>query len=377
MLMKRLLSSIADYIRECDKLLFSLCIIATMFGCLAVLSAGSLRQFIVHFIGFILGIIMAIIISKIDCSFYKKIWPLIALVGLVPVFLTFYIGYAPNGTDDKAWLMLPGDISFQPAELLKIMFIITFSLHLTAVKENMNKLYHVALLCLHGGFPVILIHLQGDDGTAMVFLFIFVIMMFVAGLKMRYFIAGFGAVAVALPIAYLYILNDEQKDRIFSLFNLEADLLGTGWQQWRGRIAFANGGFFGKGLFNGDLVQSGGIPEGYNDFIIASIGEELGFVGSLAVLLLLMGICLKVLHVSHVAKSDEGTLICTGVFAMLLAQLIINVGMCISILPVIGVTLPFFSAGGTSLICLYCGVGLVLSVYMHRSSHTLYLHDNY
>ena len=95
------------------------------------------------------------------------------------------------------------------------------------------------------------------------------------------------------------------------------------------------------------------------------------------VLLLLLGICIKTLHVGHISKSETGSLICTGVFAMLMAQIIINVGMCVSLLPVIGVTLPFFSAGGTSLTCLYCGVGLVLSVYMNRHSRTLYLRDDY
>ena len=375
--MRRLLTVIADYIRECDKLLLSLCIVATLYGSLAVYSAGSTKQFFTHFISLILGVIIAIIISKFDYSIYKKIWPVAAIVGLVPVFLTFYIGFAPNGTDDKAWLMLPGNISFQPSEFLKIIFVITFSLHLNAVKENLNRISHIILLCLHGAFPVVLIHLQGDDGTAMVFLIMFIAMMFTAGLKIRYFVIAGSLVAVAVPVIYFYILNDDQKSRIMSLFNLEADLLGSGWQQWRGRVAFANGGLFGKGLFKGDLVQSGSIPEGYNDFIISSIGEELGFVGCMVAFLLLLGICLRILAVSHHARDLYGNCICVGVFSMLAAQIIINLGMCLSVLPVIGVTLPFFSAGGTSICCLFAGIGLVLSVYMNKTSRTLYLHDNY
>ena len=201
-------------------------------------------------------------------------------------------------------------------------------------------------------------------------------MMFIAGIKIRYFVTAFVGVLAAVPVAYFYVLNEDQRSRILSMFDLEGDLLGSGWQQWRGRIAFANGGVWGKGLFEGDLVQSGSIPEGYNDFIITSIAEELGFLGCLAVLGLLLGICLRVLFVCHRSRDKMGSYMCVGVFAMLLAQLIINVGMCISWLPVIGVTLPFFSAGGTSLLCLFCGVGLVLSVYMHRSSSTLYLHDD-
>lgn len=374
--MNRILSAIADYIRECDKVLFALCCFASLYGGVAVLSAGSTRQFIMQMVGFVSGIIVAIIISKFDYKIYKKLWPLAVLLGLTPVILTFFIGYAPNGTDDKAWLLLPGNISFQPSEFLKIIFIITFSLHLSAVRDKINKLYNVLLLCIHGAFPVVLIHLQGDDGTAMVFFIMFLAMMFIAGIKIRYFVTAFVGVLAAVPVAYFYVLNEDQRSRILSMFDLEGDLLGSGWQQWRGRIAFANGGFWGKGLFEGDLVQSGSIPEGYNDFIITSIAEELGFLGCLAVLGLLLGICLRVLFVCHRSRDKMGSYMCVGVFAMLLAQLIINVGMCISWLPVIGVTLPFFSAGGTSLLCLFCGVGLVLSVYMHRSSSTLYLHDD-
>lgn len=374
--MKRILSGIADYIRETDKILLSLCALASLYGCVAVLSAGSTRQFLVQFVSLLLGIFIAIVLSKIDYDFYKKIWPVAAVVGLIPVFLTFYIGYAPDGTDDKAWLMLPGNISFQPAEFLKIIFVLTFSLHLSAVKENLNKLRHVLLLCLHGAFPVLLIHFQGDDGTAMVFFIMFLCMLFAAGLKLRYFLAAFLAIAVVCPIAYLYVLNDDQKARILSIFNLESDLLGSGWQQWRGRVALANGGIFGKGLFSGDLVQSGSIPEGYNDFILTAIGEELGLFGVLAVFLLLIFICIRILRVSSLSRDSMGSYICVGIFSMLAAQLIINAGMCLSLLPVIGVTLPFFSAGGTSLCCLFCGIGLVLSVYMHKTSRTLYLHDN-
>lgn len=373
--MNRFFGGIADYIRECDKFLLMLCTGATLFGCVAVLSAGSARQFTVQLVSLFIGLILAVAISKIDYKVFAKIWPIAAIVGLIPVFLTFYIGYAPDGTDDKAWLLLPGNLSFQPSELLKIVFIITFSLHLGAVSEEINKIRNVLLLCLHGGAPVLLIHLQGDDGTAIVFFVIFICMTFAAGLKIRYFIAAAVTVAAACPIVYLYILNDDQKARILSLFGSEQDLLGSGWQQWRGRVAIANGGVFGKGLFKGDLVQSGSIPEGYNDFIFTSIGEELGLIGCLVVFLLLLAICVRTLKVGHLSRDNTGEYICVGIFAMLAAQIIINIGMCVSLLPVIGVTLPFFSAGGTSLCCLYGGIGLVLSVYMHRTSRTIYLHD--
>ena len=196
----------------------------------------------------------------------------------------------------------------------------------------------------------------------------------ISGLKLLYFIAAVIAAAAAAPTIYFLIMNDAQRERIVTVFNIESDLLGTGWQQWQGRIALAGGGLFGTGLFRGPSVQSGSIPKGYNDFIFTGIGEELGLVGCLTVILLISAICLRILRIGRNSGDPMGQTICTGICAMFFAQLVVNVGMCLSILPVIGVTLPFFSAGGTSLICLFLGIGLVMGVYMDRSRGAIYLH---
>ncbi len=377
--MSKIVSKIADYLRECDKLLLILCLAASSYGCVAVLSAthytGSLRQFLMQVIAMFIGVVAVVFISSFDYRNFSRYWPLVAAATVIPVILTFFIGYAPGETDDKAWLYI-GGVSFQPSELLKIGFAITFSLHLSRVGNDINKLKNVLLLCLHGAFPVVLIHMQGDDGTALVFFIMFLGMMFAAGLKLRYWLAAVVTAVAAVPVLFFAVMNDDQRNRIISMFDIEGDLLGAGWQQWRGRIALANGGIFGQGLFKGPLTQvKDAIPEGYNDFIFTCIGEELGLLGCLAVVILLFAICLRILRVGKGTKDKFGFYICVGVFAMLAAQIIINLGMCLSILPVIGVTLPFFSAGGTSLLCLYIGIGVVMSVHMHRSSLTLHLHD--
>lgn len=376
--MKRIFSLIADYIRETDKIMLALVFVTSSFGCVAVMSAtaymGNLRNFFTQAGAMLLGFAAAIVISNINYKTMQKYWYLAALLGLVPVLLTFFIGFAPDGTDDKAWLLLPGNITFQPAELLKICFAITFTAHLSAVKQNINKLRYLIPVLIHGAFPVALIHFQGDDGTALVFAGMFICMMFVAGLKLRWFVAAFSALVVAAPLAYFFVLNEDQKLRIMSIFNPEANLQGIGYQQWMGRIALANGGIFGQGLFSGELTQSQGVPEGRNDFIFVSIGEELGLVGCLAVLVLITAICLRCVRVSRLAGDDSGMILASGIFAMLLTQTVINVGMCTSVLPVIGITLPFFSAGGSSLLCLMMGIGVVVSVYKHRNSDTIYLH---
>lgn len=373
---------IADYIRECDKLLYILCIVTTLYGCVMVLSTTydyygqSFSNFITQLGALALGLIAIIVISNFDYKNFSRFWFLIALVGLVPVGLTFFIGFAPGVTDDKAWLMLPGNISFQPSELLKICFVLTFSYHCHVLGDRVKKFWHVVLLCIHGGIPVVLIHIQGDDGTALIFALMFVGMMFAAGVKARYFIIALSLAAVAIPFVYLFIMNEDQQARINALFfGAEADYLNTLYQQWRGRIGMANGGIFGQGLFRGTLTQSGGIPYAYNDFIFTAIGEELGLVGCLACLILLAAIGIRILRVGFRSETKLGLVICSGIFTMIISQTIINVGMCLWLLPVIGVALPFFSAGGTSLLCTYLGLAVVMSVHIHRDSGLMRLRE--
>lgn len=371
-------SKIADYIRECDKILFILVFFTTSFGCMAVMSAthytGSYSQFFTQVAAMLLGFFAAVVISLFNYSTFIKYWPFAAAVGVIPVILTFFIGYAPPGTDDKAWLII-GNISFQPSELLKIMFLITFAAHLEMVKDNINKLKYLLPACAHGFLPTILIHFQGDDGTALVFAAMALGMLCASGVKLRYFLIALGAAIVASPFAYFFVLNDDQRSRIIHIFSSATDIQNSGYQQYKGNVALANGGWFGQGFMNGSLTQTKGVPEGHNDFIFVSIGEEFGFFGCIAVILLLAAICVRILMLGKMCSRSAGSYICAGMFTMLLTHIIINIGMCLSVLPVIGITLPFFSAGGTSLLCLLCGVGLIMSVYINRLSRTSYLKD--
>lgn len=385
--LKHLLTKTADFIRESDKILLIICTFASLYGCAAVFSAthykATYRPVLIQFVCFAAGTVFALAISAVDYSKLLRRWYLAAAVGVVPVILTFFIGFAPEGTDDKAWLDL-GFTTFQPAELLKICFIITFSAHLSTVKPNLNKPKYLIPVCAHGMFPVLLIHMQGDDGTALVFAVIMLFMLLAAGLSPKYFIVLVPLLAVLAPIIYFFVMNEDQRERLAPLFMIfdfkrfagDSSAQWPTYQQWRGRTALANGGFAGQGFLNGDFTQSGIVPYGFNDFIFVSIGEELGFLGCAAVILVLGAICLRCLKVARLCRKDSGKLICVGVFAMIFTQTVINIGMCTSLLPVIGITLPFFSAGGTSLVCLYMGIGLVLSVYLHRNSRIIYLHDN-
>ncbi|MBC8570766.1 FtsW/RodA/SpoVE family cell cycle protein [Zongyangia hominis] len=368
--MKKIFGAVVDYLKSTDKLLLFFCMAASALGLLVLASFhnafyGTLRGMLVQTAATGLGLIAAIIISKIDYHFMAKMWKIHAPAAILLVLLVFFIGTGREGADDIAWIQLPFGMSFQPSELLKLSFILTFSYHLSLVRPHINSLRNVALLCVHGAIPALLIHFQGDDGTALIFIFIFVSMMFAAGLSWKYIAAAFGAVLIAAPLAWFYVMNNDQKLRILYLFHPDNPdyIKNIGWQQYLGRISIGSGQLTGKGLFADEYRK---IPEMHNDFIFAFIGEVLGFLGCIAVILIFTGICVRLLRISRYSKDDLGSFICVGVFAMIVFQCVLNIGMCLNVLPVIGVTLPFLSNGGTSVLITYMAIGMALSVRVHN-----------
>ncbi len=377
------MQNIADYIRETDKILLFLCVAASVYGSVLIYSATNMygngfEQVIVQLGALVLGLGVAIFISLFEYTNLTKLWPLYIVIAIALLFITYQFGFTPEGADNKAWLRIFG-VSIQVSELIKIIMILTFAKHVSSIKpEEINNVGNVILLTLHGmAAPALVMILQKDLGTVTVMTVIFLSMMYMAGVRLRYFLIGLGGVAVAAPFAWFYVLSEYQKERFAVIFDLEADAKGYGYQQLQSIKAIGSGGMFGQGYLNGAKTQSAnsGVPEAHNDFILTVAGEELGLIGCLAVLLILALIIIRVIYISTISKDVTGKIICAGAFGMLAAQLIINIGMVTALLPVIGVTLPFFSAGGSSLVCLYISVGLVLSVYKNRFMRTMYLRD--
>lgn len=361
-----------------DKWLIGFCILISALGIVSQYTlvksnlASTLnisnRIYLVQIGASAVGLTAALVISAIDYHILAKLWKLYIPASLFLVLLTFVIGVQVDETiDDKAWLKLPMGLTFQPSELLKICFILSFAYHLSKVKDQINRPTNVILLGIHGAIPILLIHFQGDDGTALIFAFIFVVMIFSAGLSWKYIIPAIGAAIVALPLVWQYLLSDDQRNRFLSiLFTEFADPLGGDYQQSRSVISIGLGQLLGKGLFGNDYLY---VPKIHNDFIFAFIGQALGFVGTMILIALLSGICLRSLTCAREAYDPLGAYICYGFFAMFFFQCFINIGMCIRVFPVIGITLPFLSAGGSSIAITYLGIGLVLSVYMHRNKN--------
>ena len=311
------------------------------------------------------GVLLALVISFIDYHFITRMFPFIGAVCILLMLSLFIWGKGPDERPDaKTWLALGSSgLFFQPSELLKIGFIITFGMHLELLGDKLTRTFHILLLCLHAAVPVGLVALTGDMGSALIFLMIFAVMMFCAGVRLRYFLIGAALVAAAAPAVWYFVFDAIQKNRILALFYPEnyPDVM---YQQNMGMTAITSGGLTGQGLFRGALTQvDNAIPEAENDMIFTCIGEELGLLGCAAALLMLLLIIVKIMHVGHRSKYGATKLMCYGFAATIASQVAVNVGMCLRLLPVIGITLPFFSAGGSSNLCIYIGLGLILSVY--------------
>lgn len=311
------------------------------------------------------GIIAAVVISLIDYRKLVKIWFIFAPASIFLVLLTFTsLGYQRAGADDQAWLQI-GSFNFQPSEVLKLAFILTFGYHLSRDEEEMNKPLHMLLLVIHGAVPIGLVGLQGDYGTAIVFAVIFTFMICTAKISWKYLIAAPIALGAAIAGMWFFALSDFHKKRILVLFSPGSDS-DIEYQQDLGLAALKSGGIFGKGLFKSsdEYIY---VPEIHNDFIFTYAGQVFGFIGSMGLLIILAYICLKILADSRVACDRLGTFICMGAFGLMLSHCILNVGMVLKTAPVIGIPLPFLSAGGTAMVSMYAIIGLVLSTYSHRA----------
>ena len=378
----------------------------------AITGIGDYRRAVVQGGAAVLGLCVALLLSCIDYRSLVKVWPVHVAVTWGLVLPTLFIrnvsigpltiGYNAGDTDNYSWYKLAG-FTFQPTELAKISFILTFAMHLNNVRSRINEPKELAKisfiltfamhlnnvrsrinepkelvkLLLHLAVPILIIHIQGDDGTAIIYGIIGCCMMFAAGLSWKYIIGAIAAAGAAVAAAFAFFSDKIGKGyqwyRILAVIDPENT---TGWapneatwkniiyQQQRGEIAIGSGGIFGNGLFSGRYYS---VPNAHNDFILSWMGNAIGFVGLCIVLGVLLALVIKTFDTGARSEDLLGSYICAGIGGALLAQIAVNVGMNLRVLPVIGVTLPFYSAGGSSVLMLYICVGLVLSVYMHNT----------
>ncbi len=329
-------------------------------------ASGKEAFFMTMLVAVAIGYAGAIVITLIDYHDLSSIWYIIAVLCVFLMLYTLKFGIAvtnTGGVNAKAWIHL-GSTSFQPSELVKIGFMVTFAKHLSVLQERdlLKSPLHIVLLAVHALIPIGLTHLQGDDGAGIIFFCMFLAMAFGAGIQLRYFLALLAVIGAAFPLAWKYVMQDYQKEenacwRISSIRPMSS-LQAAVWQQNQARTSIGSGGLWGRGLFNAPRVASKMVPEQESDMIFSTAGEELGFIGCCLIILLLLFLLWRTLRIARKSPDLLGSSICMGFFGMIAAQMIFNIGMCVDLLPVMGVTLPFFSAGGSSAACLYFGFGL-------------------
>ena len=369
--MKKFLPQLRDFVHRADMFLFTMSVICALYGIVVIASAtksyenGSAQFVIVQTLALVLGMLLFIAMTVIDVDIFAQHWTW--LYGLSALLLLSLIPFgAVSDTGNNGWLRFFG-IGIQPTEIVKLAFIIVLAKQLAYLKDykNLNSVTSVAQIVGHFilMFGLILVTAQ-DLGSALVYFFIFAVMLFVAGVKIYWFIMGAAAIACMVPIFWTYFLEDYQRNRILAPYDssIDPDNTGINWQQNQSKIALASGQLTGTGLGDGTQSQSNAIPGKHTDFIFAVIGEELGLIGACLVLLLLMIIVVRCIQVGLRSGSTMSMLVCFGVAATVVFQTFENVGMCIGIAPVVGITLPFFSYGGSSLFSMFAAMGLVSGI---------------
>lgn len=363
-----------DAIRQADHVLLSLCVAANLYGIALIYSATRWKEAFHSFplkqgIAMLIGIGLYFVVSQFNIQLLMDKWRWVVLgCTLFLLLLRTPLGVSANG--NRAWLHIPGiPFNIQPAEIVKLFFTMLLAYLLIQFK-NTKELSSVPSVAKLAGvllyFCGLIFVLSSDAGSALIYVFIFIFMVWVAGLKRYWFALGVAFCAVVGFVGWHLLSADNRwKARILVCLDHDYDPQGVGFHQTRSYLAIRSGGLTGQGYLNGSLVQSkysSALPERYNDFIFSSCAQELGLIGCTVIILLLAAIIIRCLYVASVASDTFSSLVCVGYGGMLIAQVALNIGMCLYVLPVIGITLPFFSYGGSSIITMYITMGIISGI---------------
>ena len=384
--MRRLTGFLTEFYRKGDMLLLALCTAASLYGIALIYSAtrwsGGYRSVIVQCVALLIGICLYIALTFVDFQpMVEKGWKW---------FLAFDIGFillllTPLGTTNNSgnlnWLALdkiiPGfPLDLQPNEIVKIPFILLLAYQINHIQERGQSISSLPSLTQIVGHTLLMVGviavICGDMGMCLVYLCIFMVMAWIAGLKKRWFLLGIGGLAGVFLLAWHTILQSDRfhyiRMRFLVVLDHDLDPLDKGFHQNRSLLALGSGQFTGQGYLNGTQTQapySSALPARHTDFIFSACGEELGMVGCVIILLLLAAIILRCFYIGRTSNSPFSAYVCSSFGGMLLIQTVFNVGMCLYVLPVMGLTLPFFSYGGSSLITLFVSMGVVSGMKAH------------
>ena len=380
--MKQFFSELRNFPKKCDWVLLLLCLITSGFGLICMVSAtnadkfgGSMRYILVQSAGIVLGLIMFAIISSIDVEVMSEHRNVLVLFNVFMLLLLIPFG-TDNNTGNRSWIETP-IVNIQPAELCKITYIVIMASVMNSNKNRISSIPAVIQMVFNLGIVVGLnMVISSDAGVSLIFVFIFIGMAFAGGVSLLWFGLAIGGIAAAFPILWQF-LGQYQRNRILILFDPTIDAQGIN-ERYHYTInlrSLTGGGLTGQGLFNGNRTQAGALFAQHTDYIFSSIGEELGFFGCVAIMLLEFAIIARCIYVGIRTPDYMRRLICYGAASALIFQVVINIGMCIGMMPVIGLTLPFVSYGGSSIVTIFAMLGLVSGSYARPQalSHERYI----
>jgi rod shape determining protein RodA len=310
------------------------------------------------------GGILAVFAAAIDYRHYERLAYVVYAVGIICLVLVFVLGKDIRGS--ARWIPI-GGFAFQPSEFMKLGLTIALAKFLHDDPRGEGRtLKDLILPALLTAIPTLLILRQPDLGTGIVLLLIFSTIVGLMRMRYKSLLWLLGSVAVALPVAWSYALKDYQRQRILSFLNPEADLRGAGWQAHHARVAIGNGGLFGQGFLKGTQNQFKFLPDQYSDFPFPVFAEDWGFIGAIILIGLYGFLSIWAIRVASQSRDRFGAVLAVGIGAMIFWQAFINLGMVVGLLPVVGVTLPLFSAGGSSVMTVLIGLGMLMNVSMRR-----------
>lgn len=314
----------------------------------------------------LVGFVLMLIISFIDYdTLVQKFKYLIFAAAILLMTWVILFGYGEMG--NKNWVSIPGiPFNIQPSELVKPLFIITFASHIDSVKAHINKFINVIKLIIHAGIIMGMVLMTGDLGSTLVYASVVVSMLFCAGLSLWYFAAAAVIIVAAFPVLWEF-MTPTQQARILVGFNPELDPQKVGYQPLISRSAIASGGFRGSGYSGGTIYKT--LPAAQSDFLFSVLAEKFGFFGCFIYIALMSVLVIRLILIARRARKDYGALICAGVTALCVFQTLENIGMCLAMLPVVGITLPFFSYGGSAMLSMYICMGVVQSVRSHNKKY--------